>query len=73
MQTGGEGMIGLQGTAPATFMPRNGDYEGQVAVRGEIWRATSTQPITSGQVIRVEAQRGLTLMVSGNGSESKQS
>jgi membrane-bound serine protease (ClpP class) len=72
VQTGSEGMIGLQGRAPETFSPRNGHYEGQVAVRGEIWRATSSQPITGGQEIRVEDQQGLTLMVSGNGSGSKQ-
>lgn len=73
VQTGSEGMIGLRGSAPETFSPRNGHYEGQVAVRGEIWRAKSSQPITSGQEIQVDDQQGLTLMVSGNGSGSNQS
>ena len=73
VQTGVEGMIGLRGTAPEKFSPRDDHYEGQVSVRGEIWRATSQQPITSGQEITVEDLQGLTLLVSGNGSPSARS
>ena len=69
VRTGGEGMIGLPGTASEKFLKRNGHYEGQVAVRGEIWRATSSQPIISNQEIKVEDRQGLTVIVSGNQTE----
>jgi membrane-bound serine protease (ClpP class) len=65
--TGGEGLIGLHGTAPDKFSPRDDHYEGQVFVRGEIWRAVSAEPIASGQAIEVDKRQGLTLTVSGNG------
>jgi membrane-bound serine protease (ClpP class) len=69
VQTGAEGMIGLHGTASEKFSQHNSHYEGQVAVRGEIWRATSSQPITSGQEIEVQDRHGLTLVVRDNRAE----
>lgn len=70
VRTGGEAMIGLRGTAQEKFSPHNGHYEGQVSVRGEIWRASSSQPITSNQEIRVEDRQGLTVIVSGRQTET---
>lgn len=66
VRTGGEAMIGLLGTAPEEFLQHNGHYEGQVAVRGEIWRAMCSHPVSSGQKIKVEDRQGLTVIVSGN-------
>lgn len=70
VQTGGEGLIGMHGSAREKFSLRNDHYEGQVFVRGEIWQAVSSQAITSGQEIEVKGRQGLTLTVSGNGALS---
>ncbi len=68
VQTGGEGLIGMLGTAPEEFLPQHDHYEGQVFVRGEIWRAVSSQPITSKQEIEVKDRQGLTLTVDSYGT-----
>jgi membrane-bound serine protease (ClpP class) len=59
--TGVEGLIGEVGQALSTIAP---DGTGQVGVHGEIWRATSVQPIAAGTRVRVERVDGLTLTVS---------
>jgi len=56
--TGVEGMVGETGVAQTTISP-----EGTVKVHGEIWKASSTQPIKKGGKIRVIAVEGLRLMV----------
>jgi membrane-bound serine protease (ClpP class) len=58
--TGAEGMVGLEGLARERLGP---DVPGYVDVRGEMWRATSRQPIDAGQPVRVAALNGLTLIV----------
>jgi membrane protein implicated in regulation of membrane protease activity len=58
--TGKEGMIGCLGVAMEPIDP-NG--QGQVRVRGEIWRAESDEPIAKGQKVVVTAVMGLTLHV----------
>jgi membrane-bound serine protease (ClpP class) len=58
--TGAEGLIGEEGRA-LTDVARGTD--GQVSVHGEIWRATSAQPIASGAPVRVVALDGLRLTV----------
>jgi len=58
--TGKEGMIGVRGVALDSIEP-NG--EGQIRVRGEIWRAVSDEPIGAGQKVIVKAINGLTLLV----------
>lgn len=69
VQTGAEGMIGLHGTASDKFLQQNDHFEGQILVRGEIWRARSSQPISNAQEVEVEDQHGLTLLVRGNHGE----
>lgn len=39
------------------------DKEGQIKVRGEIWKATSSSPLTKGDKVKVIANKGLTLIV----------
>jgi membrane-bound serine protease (ClpP class) len=58
--TGPEGLIGAHGHAIAPFGP---NVYGQVNVHGEIWRATSSEPISAGQQVRVARLEGLTLLV----------
>src|SRR5438093_1422611 len=58
--TGAEGLIGAEGRALSAIAPH---APGQVAVHGEIWRATSTSPIDPGRPVRVCAVSGLTLHV----------
>jgi membrane-bound serine protease (ClpP class) len=58
--TGKEGLIGMEGTARHAIAP---DSPGYVHVHGELWRATSRVPVTSGQRVRVLDVNGLTLMV----------
>jgi len=40
------------------------DPEGQVKLRGQIWKARSNEPVARGEWVRVESVEGLTLMVS---------
>jgi len=56
--TGAQGMLREIGTAQTRI-----DKEGQVFVRGEIWNATSSQPIEKGEKVKVLSVRGLTLQV----------
>jgi membrane-bound serine protease (ClpP class) len=58
--TGAEGLVGERGHAMTALGP--GTY-GQVSVHGEIWRATSSEPITAGQHVRITSLEGLTLLV----------
>ena len=58
VDTGREGMIGLEGEARTDI-----HASGQVFVRGEYWNAWSREPIKAGERIRVEAIEGLKLRV----------
>lgn len=63
--TGAEGMIGLEGRARDTLEP---DMPGYVDVHGEMWRASSHQPVAAGNTVRVVAVNGLTLIVEPSGA-----
>ena len=56
--TGKEGMVGEVGTALTDI-----GAQGKVQVHGEIWQASSPQPIESGNRVRVVAVEGLNLRV----------
>jgi membrane-bound serine protease (ClpP class) len=56
--TGNEGMIGAIGVVEVPLAP-----EGKVFVHGEIWNASSEQPIAKGARVRVKAVKGLFLRV----------
>jgi membrane-bound serine protease (ClpP class) len=58
--TGVEGLVGEEGR---TLTAIAADRAGQVGVHGEIWRATSRDPIDPGKRIRVSAVNGLTVVV----------
>lgn len=58
--TGAEGLVGEEGRALTAIAA---DATGQVGVHGEIWRATSSNPIAPGTRVRVAAVRGLTVVV----------
>lgn len=58
--TGTVGMIDEVGRA-LTGIPADGT--GQVSVHGEIWRATSNEPIDEGEAVSVTSVDGLTLLV----------
>ena len=62
--TGKEGMVGEIGTALTDI-----GAQGKVQVHGEIWQASSSQPIESGNRVRVLAVEGLNIRVTrANGS-----
>lgn len=56
--TGVGELVGQQATALDDFTGR-----GDVRIRGEIWQAESTEPVTAGQKLRVLALEGLVLHV----------
>ncbi len=57
--TGSEGMVGEIGVAISDI-----DTEGKVQVHGEIWEASSIQPIRSGEKVKVLTVEGLKITVS---------
>jgi membrane-bound serine protease (ClpP class) len=63
IQTGDEGLIGIDAEARTDFSPRGDRYVGTVFVHGEWWRATSDTPVAQGQACRVESRQGLSLVV----------
>jgi len=66
--TGKEGMVGEIGTALTDIQS-----QGKVQVHGEIWQASSPQPIESGNRVRVVAVEGLNIqvaLVNGPGTNS---
>ncbi len=56
--TGQEGMVGLVGVARSDFSPH-----GQLLVRGELWDATSSEPLKTGDLAEVVRVEGLKLHV----------
>ncbi len=58
--TGAHTLIGQQSRTRTPVTP---DAPGQVEVRGEIWRAVSRVPLSSGHLARIIGVNGLTLMV----------
>lgn len=57
--TGAEGMLGATGVALSDLQP-----DGQVKVRGRIWKATATEGLAAGDEVVVRAVSGLELTVS---------
>jgi membrane-bound serine protease (ClpP class) len=58
--TGSSGMIGETGRALTPLQPGT---TGSVSVHGEIWQATSSEPVSDGAHVRVIGVDGLTLSV----------
>ena len=56
--TGVQGLLQEIGTAQTDINP-----EGQIFIRGEIWKAVSPEPIAKGDRVRVRSVNGLTLHV----------
>ena len=67
--TGIDGLIGLQGRARTALLPES---DGQIDVRGEIWRARSDVALDAGDSVRVTAVHGLTLWVEPAGAATRQ-
>jgi len=65
-RVGGEELIGMEGIAVTRI-----DREGQVKVRGEIWKAFSEEVIEEGEKIIVVSREGLKLKVKRKGGENK--
>ena len=57
-QAGAESVIGTIGRARTDISP-----EGTVALKGMLWQAKSSSPVTAGTDVRVRAAEGLTLLV----------
>jgi membrane-bound serine protease (ClpP class) len=58
--TGEEGMVGERGQALTSIGPAR---PGRVTTRGEIWTASSSEPISTGDTVRVVSVQGLHLTV----------
>jgi len=56
--TGPQALLGATGVAQQPLAP-----SGQVLVHGELWQAESNAPVNPGEPVRVQAVRGLTLLV----------
>jgi membrane-bound serine protease (ClpP class) len=67
VQTGGEALLNREAVAQETFLPDNAGFHGQVFIHGELWRAHSATPVSSGQAVRIKGREGLTLEVEVNG------
>jgi membrane-bound serine protease (ClpP class) len=65
--TGPAGMIGAAGQALSAIGPGGA---GQIRVFGEIWRATSVDPIVAGDCVRIVSLEGLTAIVRRTESSS---
>jgi membrane-bound serine protease (ClpP class) len=65
--TGESGMIGELGEALTAIAPGG---TGSVRAHGEIWRATSDRPITTGQSVRIVGVQGLLVTVRPEGPEA---
>jgi membrane-bound serine protease (ClpP class) len=59
-QLGAEALVGEAGVAAGPLTP-----EGQIKLKGEIWRAVAERPVPDGAPVRVVAVEGLTLRVVG--------
>ena len=57
------GVAGLTGREGQVSAWPEGGLEGQIFVRGEIWRARSETPLAAGQPVKVTGGRGLTVFV----------
>jgi membrane-bound serine protease (ClpP class) len=58
--TGREEMIGAEGVV---IEPVSNGHDGMIRIHGELWRATSTQPVAEGKSVRVLRIDGLKLYV----------
>ena len=56
--TGAEGIVGERGEVVESVDPT-----GRVRVRGELWNARSSEPLSAGRLVRVTGVDGLTLEV----------
>jgi membrane-bound serine protease (ClpP class) len=54
------GLVGMEAESLAPLGPH---VQGQVRVRGEIWRAVADVPVPAGRTVRVAGVDGLTLHV----------
>jgi membrane-bound serine protease (ClpP class) len=63
VQTGNEALTSSPAVALGEFRFDGQQYVGPVRIRGEIWRAVSSQPVTTGQPLEVDERRGLLLQV----------
>ncbi|MBB6142424.1 membrane-bound serine protease (ClpP class) [Silvibacterium bohemicum] len=58
VMTGAGALVGTLGIAQETLAPR-----GQILIHGELWQAESPESIPAGEMVKVRAVSGLTLMV----------
>ena len=64
--TGQEGLMGQKGVVRRALVEKpagSGIYSGMVLAHGELWQATSDQPIEKNRPVRIQSIDGFTLMV----------
>lgn len=61
--SGGEGIVGLEGSVIDDFTEGEGGYRGSVFVEGEYWDAVSSEPLSKGDGVTVTEMKGLVLTV----------
>lgn len=61
--TGTQRLVGQIGTVRAAFTAEGRLYSGSVLLRGELWQATASQPISFGADVSVTQVQGIKLRV----------
>jgi len=61
--SGGEGIVGMEGSVLDNFTEAEGGYRGSVFVEGEYWDAAANEPLSKGDGVTVIEMKGLVLRV----------
>ncbi len=61
VQTGSEAMMGTEAVAQEAFAAQDDRYQGMVLTHGELWKAVSTTPVATGDILEIDNREGLTL------------
>ena len=67
VQTGSEAMMGTEAVAQEAFAAQDDRYQGMVLTHGELWKAVSTTPVATGDILEIDNREGLTLFAHTTG------
>lgn len=72
VQVGAEALVGGAAVAQESFATEQEGFAGTVRTHAELWRATSSTPVTAGQQVEVAGRQGMTLRVRALDGETEQ-
>ncbi|MCH8960415.1 MAG: hypothetical protein IH820_03615 [Bacteroidetes bacterium] len=67
VQTGSAAMMGTEAVAQEAFAAQDDRYQGMVLTHGELWKAVSTTPVATGDILEIDNREGLTLFAHTTG------